>query len=237
MFAGNLLPIMVLLMLMLARLMLAGWAAQLQAVQYQTLSQLATLDHRRQNIQEVGRALQRMDVDPEVLSAIYSSLVEDLKRMQALDPARSDFNRHINEAETAMRPRSTPASGGSPALATDKELLVAQAHVHKAMHMLGDLYRGDKISASQFETNKNKLHLLGVRVSVNSCFLMAQQAMEREDTARAMSFFRRAESLLNVRGVPAQEKQEKLDYIDSERSRVLEASQGSGRLLMLAGKK
>jgi len=235
MFAGNLLPIIFFLMLMMAGLMLAGWAAQLQAAQYETLSQLAALDHRRQGIQEVGRALQRMDVEPEVLSAIYGSLVEDLKQMQALDPARSDINKHIQEAEAAMRPRSAPASSGSPALATEKELMLAQAQVHKAMHMLGDLYRGDKISASQYEANKNKLQLLGIRVSVNSCFLMAQQAMEREDTARAMSFFRRAESLLNTRGVPVQEKQEKLAYIDGERTRVLESSQGNRRPLLLAG--
>jgi len=236
MLAGNLLPIIFCLVLMMAGLMLAGWAAQLQAVQYETLSQLAALDHRRQSVQEVGRALQRMDVDPEILGVIYGSLVEDLKQMQALDPARKDINKYIQEAEAAMRPRNTPTSNGSPALATEKELMLAQAQVRKAMHILGDLYQSDKIGASQFEAYKNKLQLLGIRVSVNSCFLMAQQATEREDTLRAMSFLRRAESLLDVRGLPVQEKQEKLAYIDGERTRALESSRAGGRLLTLAGK-
>lgn len=235
MIAGNLLPIIFFLMLMLAGLMLAGWAAHLQAVQYETLSHLSALHHRCQSAQELGRALQRMDADPEVLSAIYGSLVEDLKRMKALDPARSDINKHILEAEAAMRGRKTSASNGSPALATEKDLMLAQAQVRKAMQMLDDLHRRDKISASQLENNKNKLHLLGIRVSVNSCFLMAQQAIEREEPNRAMSFFERAEILLNVRGLPEQEKQEKLAYIDGERTRVLEFSQSGDRLLTLAG--
>jgi hypothetical protein len=38
-----------------------------------------------------------------------------------------------------------------------------------------------------------------------------------------------------VRGLPAQEKQEKLAYIDGERTRVLEFSQSGDRLLTLAG--
>jgi hypothetical protein len=235
MFAGNLLPIVFLLMLMLAGLMLAGWAAQLQAEQYQTLSQLSMLDQRRQSVQEVGGALQRMDVEPEVLGVIYSSLIDDLKTMQALDPGRGDLSKHIQEAEAAMRPRSTPASSGSAAVSTEKDLLIAQRHVQRAMQMLADLYRSNKITAGQLETNKSKLQLLGIRISVNSCFLMAQQAMEHEDSMRAMTFFRRAESLLNVRGVPAQEKHEKLAYIRTERARVLESSQVGGSLLMIAG--
>ncbi|MDO9477855.1 MAG: hypothetical protein Q7L07_14185 [Pseudohongiella sp.] len=234
MFAGNLLPIIFFLVLMLAGLMLAGWAAQLQAAQYQALSQLALLDQRRQSVQEVGRALQSMDVDTDILSTMYGTMIEDLKQMQALDPVRNDLNRHIQEAEAAMRPRSNPASGGSAAVATEQELLVAQRHIQKALQMFADLYRHDKISAGQFENTKNKLRLLGVRVSVNSCFLMAQKAMEQEDTIRAMSLFRRAESLLSVRGIPAPEKQEKLAYIKAERQRVFDESQVSAGLLLLA---
>lgn len=237
MFAGNLLPIifLLMLMLMLAGLMQACWAAQLQAEPYQTLSQLAMLDQRRQNVQEVGRALQSMDVEPEVLGVIYSSLIDDLKSMQALDSGRGDLSKHIQEAEAAMRPRSTPASSGSAAVSTEKDLLIAQRHVQRAMQMPADLYRSDKITAGQLETNKTKLPLLGIRISVNSCFLMAQQAMEHEVSMRAMTFFRRAESLLSVRGVPAQEKHEKLAYIRTERARVLESSQVGGSLLMIAG--
>lgn len=236
MFAGNLLPIIFLLILMLAGLMLANWATQLQAEQYQILSQLAMLDQRRQSVQEVGRALQRMDAEPEVLGLIYSALIDDLKSMQALDPRRGDLSKHIQEAEAAMRTRSTPASSGSAAVSNEKDLLIAQRQVQKAMQMFADLYRNNKISAGQFETSKNKLQLLGIRISVNSCFLMAQQAMELEDSMRAMTIFRRAENLLSARGLPAQEKQEKLAYIKAERARVLETSQVSVPLLMSTGR-
>jgi hypothetical protein len=236
MFAGNLLPIIFLLMLMLAGLMLANWAAQLQEQQYQILSQLAMLDQRRQSVQEVGRALQRMDVDPEVLGVFYSALIDDLKSMQALDTGRSDLSKHIQEAEAAMRTRSTPASSGSAAVSNEKDLLIAQRQVQDAMQIFADLYRNNKITEGQFENSKTKLQLLGIRVSVNSCFLMAQQAVEREDSIRAMKFFQRAESLLNARGLPVQEKQEKLAYIKAERARVVQTSQISAPLLMITGK-
>jgi hypothetical protein len=136
MFAGNLLPIIFLLMLMLAGLMLAGWATQLQAEQYQILSQLAMLDQRRQSVQEVGRALQRMDAEPEVLGLIYSALIDDLKSMQALDPRRGDLSKHIQEAEAAMRTRSTPASSGSAAVSNEKDLLIAQRQVQRPCRCL-----------------------------------------------------------------------------------------------------
>lgn len=234
MFAGNLLPIIFLLMLMLAGLLLASWAAQLQAEQYQTLSRLAMLDQRRQSMQEVGRALQRMDVEPDVLGLMYGSLIEDLKHMQALDPGRGDLSKHIQEAEAAMRPRSNSATSGSAAVSTEKDLQIAQRHVKTAMLIIADLYRNNKISAGQFETSKIKLQQLAIQVSVNSCFLMAQQAMEQEDSMRAMSFLSRAEILLAGNAVPAHEKLDKLAYIKTERAKVMDSSQVSERLLMMA---
>jgi hypothetical protein len=60
--------------------------------------------------------------------------------------------------------------------------------------------------------------------------------MELEDSMRAMTIFRRAENLLSARGLPAQEKQEKLAYIKAERARVLETSQVSVPLLMSTGR-
>ena len=103
------------------------------------------------------------------------------------------------------------------------------------MHLLSEFYRAGTISAGQLESARSKLRILGLRVAVNSCLLMAQRSMEEEDTIRAMSCYRRAESLLNMRGMPADEKQEKLAYISAERQRVFARSPTAQGLLTLAG--
>lgn len=236
MLPSELLPILFFLLLMLAGLMLAAWASRLQAVQYQTLCQLTALEQRRDTIQESARALQRMDTDADVLAILFGALAEDLRRMQELDPARKDLDKHIQEAEAAARQKSgaQSASGSSAAVATEQELTMAQRHIQKALGIFNELYRADKISAGQLEASRNKLRVLGLRVAVNSCLLMAQQSLEQEDAIRAMSCYRRAESLLNMRGMPPAEKQEKLAYISAERLRVFERTNTSAGLLMLA---
>lgn len=236
MLPSELLPVLFFLLLMLAGLVLAAWAARLQTIQYQTLHQLTALDQRRETIQEAARALQRMDTDADVLAILFGALADNLRRMQELDPARTDLDKHIQEAESAARQKSGTqnASGSSAAVATEQELSVAQRHIQKAMNVFNELYRADKISAGQLETSRNKLRILGLRVAVNSCLLMAQQSLEMEDAIRAMSCYRRAESLLNMRGMPPAEKQEKMAYITAERQRVFERTNTSAGLLMLA---
>lgn len=236
MLSGDLLPVVFFLLLMLAGLMLAAWAARLQATQYQTLRQLTALEQRRDIIHNAARALQRMDSDADVLALLFGALAEDLRRMQELDPGRKDLDKSIQEAEAAVRQKSGAqnAAGSSAAVATEQELSMAQRHIQKALNIFNDLYRADKISAGQLESSRNKLRLLGLRVAVNSCLLMAQQSLEQEDTIRAMSCYRRAESLLHMRGLPPAEKQEKLAYISAERRRVFERTNASAGLLMLA---
>ncbi|MDO8907738.1 MAG: hypothetical protein Q7W55_04465 [Pseudohongiella sp.] len=237
MLSSELLPILFFLLLMLAGLMLAAWAARLQAVQYHTLRQLTSLEQRREHIQEAARALQRMDTDADVLAILFGALAEDLRQMQGLDPTRKDLDKPIQEAEAAARQKSgspQTASGGSAAVATEQELSMAQRQIQKALGIFNELYRADKISAGQLESSRSKLRVLGMRVAVNSCLLMAQQSMEQEDAIRAMSCYRRAESLLHMRGIPPAEKQEKLAYIAAERARVFERTNTNAGLLMLA---
>lgn len=224
------------LVLMVAGLMLAAWAGRLQAMQYHTLRQLAALDQRRSLLYETSRALQRMDTDPEVLAMLFGALAHDLRRMIELDPSRKDLEKQLQEAESASKQKTAQQNaGGSAAVATEHELTVAQRHIQRGLQLLGELYTADKISAGQFESARNKLRVLGLRVAVNSCLLMAQRSMEQEDTIRAMSCYRRAESLLHMRGMPADEKQEKLAYISAERQRVFERSPTAQGLLALAG--
>lgn len=224
----------VLFCLMMAGLVLARWALQLQVEHYQKLQQLARLDDRRQVLYETSRALQQMDIDADVLSLLFSALLDDLRNMIRLDPSRGDLDKQIKDAEAGSKLKGGGSkSGGSAAVATEEELVMTQRHIQRALQVVVDLYRADRISASQFQSSRDKLRLLGIQVAVNSCLLMAQNAAEHEDTVRAMACYRRAESLLNMRGVPPAEKSEKLAYISTERDRLF--SQGSRGLLLMAG--
>lgn len=232
MLLSEMLPVLFCLLLMLAGLMLAAWAARLQAVQYETLKQLSSLEQRCDAVKDVARALQRMDFDPEALAILFSTLAQDLRRIQELDAQRKDLDRHIQDAESAARQKASSA-GGSAAVATEQELTVAQRHIQNAVYIFNMLYRADKISAGQLEASRSKLRLLGLRMAVNSCLLMAQRSLEQEDTIRAMSCYRRAESLLHMRGIPPAEKQEKLMYIAAERRKVFDRNSGGAGLLAL----
>jgi hypothetical protein len=100
------LSIIFFLLLMIAGLVLAAWAARLQAIQYQTLSQLTVLERRGEIIEEAGRALQRMDTDADTLAILYGALAEDLRLMQQLDPTRSDLDKAIQQAEASARQKT-----------------------------------------------------------------------------------------------------------------------------------
>lgn len=225
-----------LLCLMLAGLLLAQQAAQRQGQHVNRLSRLSALESRRKQIHQTARALQQMETDPEVLSLLFGSLLEDLHTIKALDPARLDLDKQIKEAEAASR-QSTGGgnAGSSAAVATEEELTMTQRHIQRAMKIFVAMYKSDKISAGQYQACRDKLRMLGLRVAVNSCLLMAQRAVDSEDAIKAMSCFRRAESFLSMRGLPGAEIAEKKNYIKAEREKLIAGSAaGRGLLLMSA---
>ena len=229
-----LLWIFALLLLMWAGLLLAKWALQQQSEHYWRLRQRAALEDRSKQVYEAGRALQQMDTDPEILRPLFESLARDIRHIKALDPGRQDLDRQLKEAEVASKQQGGGGGAGSAAVATEQELTVAQRHIQRAMQICVDLYKAEKISASQFEGARENLRTLGLRVAVNSSLLMAQRAVDQEDGVRAMACFRRAESLLGMRGLSAAERQEKLNYIHDERERLF-ATKGRGLLMLASG--
>lgn len=224
-----------LICLMLAGLLMAQQAAQRQGQHVNRLSRLSALESRRKQIHQTARALQQMETDPEVLSLLFGSLLEDLQTIKALDPVRLDLDKQIKEVETAIRQSTGSSAGSSAAVATEEELTMTQRHIQRAMKIFVVMYKSDKISASQYQACRDKLRMLGLRVAVNSCLLMAQRAVDSEDAIKAMSCFRRAESFLSMRGLPGTEIAEKKSYISAEREKLIAGSAaGRGLLLMSA---
>lgn len=225
-----------LLCLMLAGLLMAQQAGQRQGQHVNRLSRLSALESRRKQIYQTARALQQMETDPEVLALLFGSLLEDLQVIKALDPARSDLDKPIREAEAASKQTGGSSSAGSnAAVATEEELTMTQRHIQRAMKIFVSMYKSDKISAGQYQACRDKLRMLGLRVAVNSCFLMAQRAVDNEDIIKAMSCYRRAESFLSMRGLPGAEMSEKQNYIKAEREKLIaDSAAGRGLLLMSA---
>lgn len=234
MVASYFLTTLFLLCLMLAGLVLAQQAAQRQGQHVSRLSRLSALESRRKQVHQTARALQQMETDPEVLGLLFGSLLEDLQTIKSLDPVRSDLDKQIKEAEAASKQSgSNSNAGSSAAVATEEELTMTQRHIQRAMKIFGALYKSDKISASQYQACRDKLRMLGLRVAVNSCLLMAQRAVDGEDVVKAMSCFRRAESFLGMKGLPGSEIAEKRTYISAEREKLLaQSASGRGMLLM-----
>lgn len=215
---------------------MAQQAAQRQGQHVDRLSRLSALESRRKQVHQTARALQQMETDPEVLSLLFGSLLEDLQTIKALDPVRLDLDKQIKDAEAASRQSTGGANAGSSAaVATEEELTMTQRHIQRAMKIFVAMYQSDKISASQYQACRDKLRMLGLRVAVNSCLLMAQRAVDSEDAIKAMSCFRRAESFLSMRGLPGAEIAEKKSYINAEREKLIsESAAGRGLLLMSA---
>jgi len=221
MFWFNFLLVGLLLCLMWAGLLLARWATVRQREQYWKLGQLSVLDSRSQRMADVARALRRMDADQQMLDSLQQVLRDDLNRIRALDPSRTDIDQQLQALESPVAPLSREAQGGGAAVATEPELTAVQRQIQQALGVFTELYRAGRISASQWQTARDRLQELGIRVTVNSCLLMAQRAIEQEDGVRAVSYFSRAERLLNMTGLPAQEKEQKKRELKQERERAL----------------
>lgn len=235
MVASYFLSMLFLLCLMLAGLVMAQQAAQRQGHHVNRLSRLSVLESRRKQVHQTARALQQMDTDPEVLALLFGSLLEDLQTIKALDPARNDLDKLIKESEAGSKLSDGGVnSGSSAAVATEEELAMTQRHIQRAMKIFVSQYKSDKISASQYQACRDKLRMLGMRVAVNSCLLMAQRAMDNEDAVKALSCFRRAESFLSMKGLPGPEITEKQTYIRAEREKLVSHSAAGRGLLLMA---
>jgi hypothetical protein len=214
-------------------LWVAQWAWHQQLLHYQTLQILSSLDSRRKQLSEAVYALQQMDIPSDILVMLFQALAEDIRQIIKLDPRREDLSEALQRAEKGARKQGQSEGAGSAAVATEQELMVAQRHIQRALRIFMELYQGEKISASQYQGARDDLRLLGLRIAVNSSLLMAQRAVDQEDGIKAMACFRRAESLLGMRGLPTDEKKEKLEYIKQERERLF--SDRSRGLMLLTG--
>lgn len=208
-----------LLCLLWAGLLLSRWATARQGEQYGRLRELATLDARIRRLSPASSALRDLDADGGVVSLLQEVLRDDLNRIRALDPARMDVEQRLCQLEDAPAPT---ADGSHAAVATESELVATQRRIQQALGIFTELYRARRISAGQWQMARDRLQELGIRVTVNSCLVMAQRAVEQADGTTALAYFQRAERLLALQGLPMAEKEQKKRYLEQERARLLQ---------------
>lgn len=231
MFLSNPFTLLILFALMVGSLVLVHLAQERQERNLIRLYRLAALDRRCGSIRTVIASLKEIDDSPEVIRVLSQALKNDLLRIQKLDPARSNIEQEMRVAtsggENAKADKSANADpkrsklDSKTSLNSEGAVIKARAHINDALALIRHLYQGRKVSSEQLESTARHLGVLSALVGVNSNIHMAEQAMARSDTNKALSYFRAAESYLLNGPLKGPEGAEKLQLILARKQQIL----------------
>ncbi len=223
-----------LFLLMLASLMLAGFAVRRQQQNVRSLRQLTLLERRTEGVTDTLDVLSSMGAGPSVLGPGYQSLLDDLHRIRELDPRREDLDRTVTAAEANAKKKADTSRREQAAVASERELLVVRNHLSRAQTLLQRFHRARRLSASEFQQAREDLRAVALAVGVNSFLLMATRALEAGNTIKAFSCYRKAESMLRASHLSESEKQQRLQAIESDKSRLIQGHEQEKGVLMMA---
>jgi len=225
-----------LFLLMLASVMLAGFAVRRQQESVRSLRHLTLLERRTEAVTDMLEVLASMGAGISVLGPGYQSLLDDLRRMRELDPLREDLERAVTAAEASAKKKADATRRDQAAVASERELLAVRNHLNRAQTLLQRFHRARRLSASEFQQAKEDLRQVALAVGVNSFMLMATRAQEAGNAIKAFSFYRKAESVLRSSHLSDSEKQQRMQVIESDKARLIQGhEQEQGLLLMAVG--
>ena len=223
-----------LLLLMFAALLLARWLGARQEQAVVNLYRLSALEKRQASIEGVIDALRDMGADRSVLDILYEALLRDLGRIRELDPRREDLDDLIREAEAGRNRKSKAPPPDQAAVNTEEELHSVRRHMQKAMQLLALLNQHGGLGTRKYGEARARLQSLAINIGVNSYMLMAEKALEKRNTMRAFSMYRKAESLLEFARLRDEDKKQRLELIKAEKQRLMEQYEDEKGLLLLA---
>lgn len=240
MFLSNTTALFVLVTLMVGSLVLVKLAQERQERNLIRLYRLAALDRRRTAIITVIQNLKEVDDNPEVVRVLSQALKTDLARIQKLDPARGNIDQEPRQGTSAGSASAQASAGSDPkrskvdsrtSLNSEREVIKARAHINDALSLIRHLYQVRKVSGEALESTARHLGMLSVLVGVNSNIHMAEQAMGRADTKKALSHYRAAESYLLNGPLKGPEGAEKLQLILACKQQILDGAvrEGAGQ--------
>lgn len=224
--------IVILTLLMPAALWLAQFAQQQQDRRVMVLYRLTALEKRRGELESALDMFEQLGAGADILDALQKALIQDLKRMQTLDPKRPDLTGAI---EAAGKPRRRkPGEQEQAAVSSEHELTALRHRVQGALQLLVPLQQHGTLPRETVTRARRGLEVLVARVGVNSFVLMARHAIDKGNTMKAFSYYRKAERLAQYTVLPDAQKQESLDMIEAEKQQLLQRHENDRGLMLLA---
>ena len=220
--------LLVLVALMVGSLVLVHLAQERQERNVIRLYRLAALDRRCAAIKSVIANLKEVDDNPEVGRVLSQALKSDLVRIQKLDPARSNIDQEMRQGSAADKSTSAdakrPKTDNKTSLNSEREVIKARGHINDALALIRHLYEVRKLSGEVLESTARHLGMLSALVGVNSNIHMAEQAMARADSKKALSHYRAAENYLLNGPLKGPEGEEKLQLILMRKQQILDSA-------------
>lgn len=235
-----------LLALMVAALLIARFAQEQLEQNMVRLYRLTALDQRRASTRNVIRALLDIDENPELLRILYQSLRSDLLKIQQLDPSRADLENDIRQVQSGLGALTDVerASGEQQeqrrqkleqrtSLGSEREIQITRAYISEAMSIIRRLYQFRQVRGEQLESVSRYLGTLSFTVAVNSHLNMGELALQEGDKIKALSNYRRAESLVMRGPYSGRDRTEKLSAIEAKKEQLIALSRSEQGLLLL----
>lgn len=224
--------IMILSLLMPAALWLARFALQQQERRVMVLYRLTALEKRRGELESALDMFEQLGAGEDILDTLRKALVHDLKRMQGLDPRRGELAAAIEAA--GKRRRRKQGEREQAAVSSEKELTALRQRVQSALQLIVRLQQHGSLPRDAVSRARSGLEVLVARVGINSFVLMARHAIDKGNTMKAFSYYRRAERLAQYTSLPEEQKQESLDMIEAEKQQLLRRHDRDRGLMLLA---
>lgn len=235
-----------LLAVMVAALLIARFAQEQLEQNMVRLYRLTALDQRRASTRNVIRALLDIDENPELLRILYQSLRSDLLKIQQLDPSRADLENDIRQVQSGLGALTDVERGsGEPqeqrrqkleqrtSLGSEREIQITRAYISEAMSIIRRLYQFSQVRGEQLESVSRYLGTLSFTVAVNSHLNMGELALQEGDKIKALSNYRRAESLVMRGPYSGRDRTEKLSAIEAKKEQLIALSRSEQGLLLL----
>lgn len=218
---------------MLASLALAAFAVRQQQRHVRNLQRLARLERRVSVAESTLNVLSGLGAGRSILQPAWRSVVDDLSGIRKLDPRRVDLEKAIASAETNAR-KNAADKADQAAVASESELMRVRARLGEAMQLFERLRKSGRIKHAEFQQAKADLREIALTVGVNSFQLMASHALKAGNTMKALTYYRKAESILQSSGLPPDEREQRLQAIASEKRRLIGLQGEEKGLLPLA---
>jgi len=226
MLLSSTLTVFLLLALMVGSLLMVRLTQDKQETQVIRLYRLAALDRRSGALRKVIQGLKTIDDNPDVVRMLSQVMKSDLQRIQKLDPSRSSNDKDSRTSGSETSKTEKPNAAGlskadqKTSLGSDREMQRARAHITDALALIRHLYQVGHVAGEQLESTARHLGTLSAMVGVNSNLRMGDEALERGDTRKALSYYRAAESFLHNGPLQGPEAAKKLSYIQQRRTSI-----------------